>query len=64
MNSLINGRTVVVAEPHDVQRVTDIYDGQIDIVATQDISTNTQGHVYVPKGSNFAQGASKRIELQ
>ena len=54
----------MVAEPHDVQRVTDIYDGQIDIVATQDISTNTQGHVYVPKGSNFAQGASKRIELQ
>jgi len=61
LNSLINGRFVVVAEPQDVQKVSDLYDGKVDIIATEDVSVNNEGIVYVAKGSSFGKSHSNRV---
>lgn len=61
LNSLINGRFVVVAESNDVQKVSDLYEGNVDIIATEDVSVNNEGTVYVASGSSFAKGHKNRV---
>jgi hypothetical protein len=35
LNSLINGRYLIVAEPQDLGRISAIYEGKIDVIATE-----------------------------
>lgn len=60
LNSLVNGRYVVVAEARDVERVSNIYD-KIDLIATEDVYVNSNATVYVQKGSSVLSGHNNRI---
>jgi hypothetical protein len=33
----VNGRFVVCAEPKDVQRISDLYDGKIELIQTEEV---------------------------
>lgn len=35
LNSLVNGRFVICAEPQDLQKVIQNYEGKIDVIATE-----------------------------
>lgn len=62
LNSLVNGRYLVVAEPRDLPRISQIYDGNIDVIATEDCPVDATANVYVEPGSNVLQGHQKRVE--
>lgn len=36
LNSLINGRYVVCAEPNDVPRAANLYDNNVDVIVTEE----------------------------
>ena len=38
LNSNINGRYLVVAEPHQVNRIAEYHNNRVDLVATEEIS--------------------------
>jgi hypothetical protein len=64
LNSAINGRFVVVVEPRDVNRIAEYHNGNVDLVATEDIpNLNPAINVFVPKGSDLFKDHSKRTEL-
>jgi hypothetical protein len=60
MNSLVNGRYVICAEPSQVGQVSDIYEGNIDLIATEEVSVDDSVSVYVEKGSRILAQHSKR----
>jgi len=64
LNSSINGRYVVVVEPHNVNRIAEFHDNKVDLVATEEIpNLNENINVFVEKGSGLFQGRSNRVEL-
>ena len=62
LNSLVNGRYVVVAEPHDLGRVSQIFDGKIDVIATEECQLDSKNSVYVENGSKLLAGHGNRVE--
>jgi hypothetical protein len=47
LNSLVNGRFVVCAEPKGVQKISDLYEGKIDFIQTEEVQlSSSSGKVY------------------
>lgn len=64
LNSNINGRYLVVAEPHQVNRIAELHKNKVDLIATEEISNlNPDINVVVEKGSQLFQGRSNRSEV-
>lgn len=61
LNSLVNGRYVVVAEPQDLGRVSQIFDGKIDVIATEECQPDSNNTVYVENGSKLLTGHGNRV---
>lgn len=62
LNSLVNGRYLVVAEPRDLPRISQIYEGKIDLIATEDCPVDNSTTVYVENGSDILKGHQNRVE--
>lgn len=64
LNSNVNGRFVVVVEAKDVNRVSEIHSGKVDLIGTEDVPNLNAGiSVFVPKGSDLFKEHPKRTEL-
>jgi len=64
LNSNINGRYLVVAEPHQLNRIAELHKNKVDLVATEEIiNLNPDINVLVEKGSSLFQGRSNRSEI-
>ena len=63
LNSVMNGRFVVCAEPQELPRVANIYEGKIDLIATEEGDISPEASVFVEKGSTLYSSHGKRIEL-
>jgi hypothetical protein len=60
----VNGRFVVVVEAKDVNRVAEIYSGNVDLIATEDVAgLNPSINVFVSQGSDLFKDHAKRVEL-
>ena len=61
LNSVVNGRYVVVVEPGQVNKVLKHHEGKVDLVATEEIhNLNESVNLFVPKGSGLLKGHAKR----
>lgn len=64
LNSNINGRYLVVVEPKDVNRIAELHEHRVDLVATEEIaSLHPSINVFVQKGSSVLKSHSGRIEV-
>jgi hypothetical protein len=64
LNSNLNGRYLVVVEPHNVNRIAELHDNKVDLLATEEIANlHPDINIYVEKGSQLFQGRKNRAEL-
>lgn len=62
LNSMINGRYVIVVESNEFNRISGLYNHEVELVATQEIDNiNPKVLVYVEKGSNLLKEHSQRV---
>ena len=59
----MKGRFIVCAEASNVSKVAENYEGNIDLIATQECLAPTSARVIVEKGSNILSGHANRIEI-
>ena len=61
LNSNVNGRYLVVAEPHQVNKISEYHHNKIDFIATEEVpNLHPDINVFVEKGSQLFQGRSNR----
>jgi hypothetical protein len=66
LNSNLNGRHVVVAEPRFVNKIASNYQGKIDLIATEPITVSLDSsiNVFIEKGSDILkEHTGSRAEL-
>ena len=64
LNSNINGRYLVVVEPKDINRIAEIHENKVDLIATEDIpNLNPSINVFVEKGSSIPRSHERRTEV-
>lgn len=63
LNSLVNGRYVVVAEPAEVSKVAHAHDGEIELIATEECAVPESANIFVEKGSKLLLNHPNRREL-
>lgn len=60
----MNGRYLVVVEPHQFNRVSEFHSNKVDLVATENINNvHPDVRVFVARGSSLFEGRPNRVEL-
>jgi hypothetical protein len=61
LNSNLNGRFVVVVEPRHVNKIAQIHDGKVDLIATEEVyGLDPSINIFVQKGSDIHRDHSLR----